>query len=368
MDTQTLPLTASVQAWTGGSDFRNLTVNLPALTPGEALATVDLATVCGSDIHTISGRRTGPHPSILGHEAVGRIVSLGVGGARDFLGRELQPGDRVIWSVTVACGQCARCRAGITAKCVDLLKTGHEPLDGDWGLSGGYASHIHLRQGITIVSVPDAVSDAAAAPVACATATVMAVMEAAGPLAGKRVLISGAGMLGIVACAVATHRGASSVHVRDINPERLALAREFGATDAAATLATMDGQDHSGLAVDIAVDLSGAAQAVESAFGALDIAGRMVLAGSVSPGPAVSLNPERLVRSLLTVTGVHNYEPKHLQEAMDFVNETRDTYHWDALVEEPCALAELPFLMQPPTGRTLRKSVTPNLGTTRRTL
>ncbi len=362
MDKQTLPLTASVQAWTGGSHFRNLTVNLPALAPGEALATVDLATICGSDIHTISGRRTGPHPSILGHEAVGRIVSLGVGGAQDFHGRELQPGDRVIWSVTVACGRCDRCRAGVTAKCVDLLKTGHEPLDGDWGLSGGYASHIHLRQGITVVSVPDKVSDAAAAPVACATATVMAVMEAAGPLTGKRVLISGAGMLGIVACAVATHRGASAVHVRDINPDRLALAREFGATDAAAP-----NTDRPGLAVDIAVDLSGAAKAVESAFASLDIAGRMVLAGSVSPGPAVSLDPERMVRSLLSVTGVHNYEPKHLQEAMDFVHETRESYQWDALVEEPRALAELPLLMQPPTGRSLRKSVIPTLGTTRRT-
>lgn len=362
MDTQTLPLTASVQAWTGGSDFRNLTVDLPALAPGEALAAVDLATVCGSDIHTISGRRPGPHPGILGHEAVGRIVSIGAGGARDFHGRELHLGDRVIWSVTVSCGQCARCRAGVTAKCLHLLKTGHEPLDGVWGLSGGYASHIHLRQGITMVSVPDLVTDAAAAPVACATATVMAVMEAAGPLAGKRVLVSGAGMLGIVACAVATHRGASAVHVRDINTERLALARDFGATDTAEPC-----PEAGDLTVDVAVDLSGAAQAVEAAFGALDIAGRLVLAGSVSPGPAVSLDPERMVRSLLTIAGVHNYEPRHLQEAMDFVKETRDIYHWDALVEEPRPLSELQFLMQPPSGRSLRKSVTPTSGITRRT-
>ncbi|MGJ3192329.1 zinc-binding dehydrogenase [Paenarthrobacter sp. FR1] len=362
MDTQTLPLTACAQVWNGGSEFRNLSVDLPTPAQGEALATIDLATICGSDIHTISGRRPGPHPGILGHEAVGRITSIGPGGVKDFRGRQLQPGDRVIWSVTVACGQCARCQAGVTVKCVELLKTGHEPLDGGWGLSGGYSSHIHLRRGITMVSVPETVSDAAAAPVACATATVMAVMEAAGALAAKRVLISGAGMLGIVACAVAQHRGASAVHVRDINPERLALAREFGATDAAAPNA-----DRPGLAVDIAVDVSGAAQAVESAFASLDIKGRMVLAGSVSPGPAVLLDPERMVRSLLTVTGVHNYEPKHLQEAMDFVHETRDTYQWGVLVEEPCALAELPFLMQPPTGRSLRKSVTPNAGTIRRT-
>jgi len=354
MDAQTLPSTTNAQVWTGGANFEHITVDLPDLHPGEALVAIDLATVCGSDIHTVTGRRPGPHPGILGHEAVGRIAEVGRG-ARDFLGRELQCGDRVIWSVTVACGLCRRCAAGMSAKCLNLLKTGHEPLNGSWGLSGGYASHIHLPRGITIVSVPDRVDDGAAAPVACATATVMAVMEAAGPLEGKRVLVSGAGMLGMAACAVARHRGAAAVHVRDINPDRLALARDFGATHTATPTADDD------VVVDVAVDLSGAAPAVQAALGCLDIGGRLVLAGSVSPGPAVALDPERLVRSLLTVTGVHNYEPGHLQEAMDFVAGTQHFYDWRALVERPRPLAELPTLMLPPSGRTLRRSVAPTV-------
>jgi threonine 3-dehydrogenase len=353
MDTQTRPPTVSAEVWTGGQHFQALELPAPELGPGEALATIDLATVCGSDMHTFSGRRPGPFPGVLGHEAVGTIAEVGAGGVRDYLRRELAVGDRVIWSVTVSCGDCDRCAAGMSAKCRILLKTGHEPLDGPWGLSGGYASHIHLPRGITLVSVPKEVSDEAAAPAACATATVMAVLEAAGPLQGRRVLVSGAGMLGIVACAVARSRGAASIEVRDLNPERLQLARQFGATH------TSNPGDHTeSAAFDVAVELSGAQPAVTSALAALDIGGRLVLAGSVSPGPAVAMYPERMVRSLLTVTGVHNYEPAHLEQAMDFLGETQGSYDWDSLVEVPRPLAELASMMTLPQGRRLRKSVT----------
>ncbi|WP_248760376.1 zinc-binding dehydrogenase [Pseudarthrobacter sp. SSS035] len=356
MDTHTRPLTVSAQVWTGGQDFEPQDLPAPELAPSEALARIDLATVCGSDMHTVSGRRPGPFPGILGHEAVGTIVATGPGGVRDHRGRELTLGDRVVWSVTVACGECDRCASGMTAKCRTLLKTGHEPLDGAWGLSGGYASHIHLPRGITLVSVPDGISDLAAAPSACATATVIAVLEAAGTPKGRRVLVSGAGMLGIVACAVASSRGAASVEVRDLNPERLELARKFGATRTTTT-----GEYLGSGAYDVAVELSGAQSAVASALAALDTGGRLVLAGSVSPGPAVAMDPERMVRSLLTVTGVHNYEPIHLQQAMDFLDETRNTHDWDSLVEEPRPLSELGSLMKPSRGGRLRTSVTPFL-------
>ncbi|WP_026554521.1 zinc-binding dehydrogenase [Arthrobacter sp. 35W] len=352
MDMHTRPPTISAQVWSGGQELELRDLPAPDLGPGEALAAIDLATICGSDIHTFSGRRPGPFPGILGHEAVGRIVATGDGGVRDFHGRELSVGDRVVWSVTVACGSCDRCAAGLTAKCRSLLKTGHEPLGGEWGLSGGYASHIHLPRGVTLVSVPDELSDRAAAPSACATATVMAVLEAAGPLKSRRVLISGAGMLGIVACAVARSRGAASIEVRDLNPERLELARRFGATKT-----TTAGGGDGGAAFDVAVELSGAQPAVASALAALDTGGRLVLAGSVSPGPAVAVDPERMVRSLLTVTGVHNYEPAHLQQAVDFLVETKDSCDWDALVEPPRPLADLASHMAPPQGHHLRKSV-----------
>lgn len=280
-------------------------------------------------------------------------MAIGPDGVRDASGKELAVGDRVIWSVTVSCGHCDRCLAGRSAKCRTLLKTGHEALDGRWGLSGGYASHIHLPVGITLVAVPEELSDAAAAPAACATATVMAVLEAAGPLVGKRVLVCGAEMLGLVASAAAArHRGAASVTVSDVNPRRLELARVFGATDT-----RLAGQEPEEAAYDVAVDLSGAQSALETALSSLDIGGRLVLAGSVSPGPALAVDPERMVRSLLSITGVHNYEPRHLQQAVDFLIATRNHYDWDGLVATPRPAEELPSLMAPAKGTILRHSI-----------
>lgn len=352
MDTKTRRLTLEAQLWTGAEGFVAHHVEIPELSAGQAVARIDLATVCGSDIHTVSGRRPAACPSVLGHEAVGTIVETGSGGAHDVAGRELLPGQRIVWSVTVSCGTCDRCSRGLSAKCRTLLKTGHESLDSRWGLSGGYASHILLPRGIAMVAVPDELGDAAAAPAACAAATVMAAMEAAGPLQGRRVLVSGAGMLGVVACAVAAQSGAAEVVVRDLNPDRLELARRFGASGF--QTAIEPGKPE---AFDLAVELSGSHHAVAHALESLDIGGRLVLVGSVSPGPAVPINPERMVRSLQSVTGVHNYEPRHLQQAVDFLTLTRGVYDWDALVAPAQPAVNLGALMEPPAGQILRNSI-----------
>ena len=160
------PRVTTAAVWVGtGVELQK--VEVPDLTDGDTLVRVRLATVCGSDLHTVSGRRDAPCPSVLGHEAVGEVVALG-----DH--NQLRVGDRVVWSVTVACGQCDRCGSGRTAKCHTVRKVGHEPFDGDWPLSGAYAEHIVLPRGIAVVRVPDTMPDAVAAPAACATATVMA--------------------------------------------------------------------------------------------------------------------------------------------------------------------------------------------------
>ncbi|MBO0703415.1 MAG: alcohol dehydrogenase catalytic domain-containing protein, partial [Candidatus Dormibacteraeota bacterium] len=100
---------------------------------------------------------------MLGHEGVGVVVSAGPGAPA-------LVGERVVWSVVVACRDCDRCRAGLTAKCRSLHKIGHEPYDGRWRLSGTYASHVLLPAGVTVVPVPEVVADAVAAPAGCATA------------------------------------------------------------------------------------------------------------------------------------------------------------------------------------------------------
>lgn len=337
MDTLTRRLTRAA-IWSGDV-VRVREVELPEPGPGELLVRIALATVCGSDLHTVSGRRTAACPSILGHEAVGRVVAAGPGAERE-------PGERIVWSVTSACGRCARCRRGFTAKCEQVRKVGHESFTGDWPLSGGYAEHILLPAGVTTVSVPEAVPDAVAAPAGCATATVMAALEAAPDPAGRRVLICGAGMLGITAAAACAEKGAR-VEITDPYPERLELAARFGAAVG------------TGGPVDIAFDFSGSASAVATALSRLDLGGTLVLAGSVTPGPAVSVDPEAVVRGWLTLTGVHNYEPRHLGRAVDFLTATLGHRPWADLVSDPVGLDEIGSALEPAPRGILRTSLAP---------
>lgn len=146
--TQRLPLQLRAQAlvWHGGSDFRIQEVPVPALQEVETLVALTTATICGFDRHTVLGRRSAPCPSILGHEGVGVV--------RATRNPDLQVGQRVVFSVTAPCMECDRCRKGMTAKCRNLKKTGHEAFDSDWPLSGTYASHIALRNHQPVVVAP----------------------------------------------------------------------------------------------------------------------------------------------------------------------------------------------------------------------
>ncbi|SNV67409.1 alcohol dehydrogenase [Corynebacterium cystitidis] len=254
------------------------------------------ATICGSDRHTVSGSRSAPRPSILGHEGVGTVIES----RRDVC----EPGQRVVFSVAAVCGRCDNCQRGLTAKCRSVAKAGHERFDGPWPLSGTFATHMHVVKGQKASVVPDTVSDAVAATAGCAVATVMAVMEAAGPVAGRTVLVNGVGMLGLVAVA-----------------DRLAPTAV-------------------GLHADVVLELSGVRRGVIDALGTLNVGGTAVLAGSVIPTAEVPLDPEWIVRGWRTVTGVHNYEPHHLDQAAEFLAEV--DLPWDAILASPITLEELP--------------------------
>ncbi|MGW4693696.1 zinc-binding dehydrogenase [Kitasatospora cineracea] len=297
--------------------------------PGELLVRIDLATVCGSDLHTVTGHRPSPAPSLLGHEQVGTVVGVGAGGVRCVDGTPVAEGMRVVWSVTASCGRCERCGRGLPHKCLRLRKYGHEPWSQRAPLNGGFATHCVVLPGTAVVAVPPGLPDAVASPASCATATVAAALDAAGPLAGRRVLITGAGMLGLTAAAMAATAGAR-VSAVDPDPERRAQALRFGAAEA------LDADGDGGAArpgeVDVALDFSGRPAAVQRCLDALAVGGRAVLVGSVSPGPAVALDPERLVRGLHTVVGVHNYRPRDLDAAVRFLSERHRVFPFVALV------------------------------------
>ena len=324
--------------WQGpGHPHQAMAVPGVTLGPGDVLVEVELATVCGSDVHTVLGHRDAATPLVLGHEQVGRVVAVG-GPVTAVDGTVLVAGMRVVWSVVVSCGVCDRCSAGLEQKCRRLAKYGHDRVHRGWELSGGFATHVELLEGTAIVIVGETPPAAVFAPASCATATAIAALDAAGhDLPGTAVLVTGAGMLGLTVAAIATDAGARVV-VSDPDPSRRLLAGRFGAIATVdPTIGAAEHLDAAHLAAGVegfpvAIEMSGDARAVDAAIASLSIGGTAVLVGSVSPGAPLGIDAERIVRRLLTVRGAHNYRPRDLARAVDFLTGAWRRYPFAELV------------------------------------
>ncbi len=316
-----------------GPGHRHEAVAVPGvrLAPGDVLVEMELATICGSDVHTLSGDRPAPTPLILGHEQVGRVTALGRGGARSVDGHRLEIGARVVWSVSVPCGRCVRCRRGMPEACTSALAYGHERMRRGWELSGAFATHVHVLSGTPIVVVPEDIPASVLAPASCATATAVAVLESASAivsLADSVVVIAGAGMLGLTASAMAAENGARVVVVEP-DPARRQVALAFGAhalADPAAGPAAIrkvaSATARTGgrpALVTVALELSGSPTAARQLLGAVDSEGVLILAGTTFPVPELPLSPERFVHESLTIRGVHEYSPEQLSRAVGFL-------------------------------------------------
>ena len=321
------------------SPLESRSIALPTLKPGEALVRISLSTICGSDLHTYQGKRSTPCPTILGHEMVGIVDSISEENPpKDHRGTVLEAGDRVIWSIMASCGECFFCRKGLPQKCHTLFKYGHERIDEHRRLSGGLSEYCHILGGTTLVKVPDTVKDEAACPAGCATATTAAAFRRAGDCRNSVVLIQGAGALGLTACAFARRGGAKHVLVSDVDYDRLSMAQRFGATEGFDVSAGVEElvdwifRITEGRGVDVIFEMSGAPTAFSSGFDLLRIGGRYILVGAVFPAPPEPAPLEKIVRRMLTITGVHNYGPEDLVEAMSFLERHCGEFPFDELV------------------------------------
>ncbi|NUM53227.1 MAG: alcohol dehydrogenase catalytic domain-containing protein [Candidatus Hydrogenedentes bacterium] len=337
-----------------------------ALPPGSALCRIRLSTVCGSDLHTVSGRRNEPVPSILGHESVGDVVAVGEG-TRYWNGKALRVGDRVTWSIMASCGACDRCAAQLPQKCRHIKKYGHLSTDTWPGLTGGYAEYIYLYPGTAIFAVPAALDDSIVAPANCALATAVCAVESIGGVGpGDSVLIMGAGLLGIYLAALAKSAGAGRVLVSDVDRIRADQARRFGADFASSDATDVRGvvrwvRDTGGAeGVDVAFEVCGDPRAAAAAIEALRIGGRLLLAGMVTPGCLFEVDGNVITRKCLMMRGIHNYHPAHLERGLRLLDAESRRYPFAGLVSEIFDLgrADSAFASAR-TGRALRVGLRP---------
>jgi L-iditol 2-dehydrogenase len=266
---------------------------VPAPSRGEVLVRVGSVGVCGSDVHYFRHGRIAEHvvraPLVLGHEAGGVVESVGSGVDPARIGQRvaLEPG--------VPCRVCPQCQAGRYNLCPDVRFFATPPVD------GAFAEYVTIDADFAH-PVPESVSDDAAGLVEPLSVALWACGKA-GVAADSRVLVSGAGSIGLLTAQVAAALGATEVLVCDVVAERLAAAERFGATRALD--ARSDDWATEVVDVDAFIDCSGAPAAVQAGIRCVGPAGRVVLVGM---GADEVVLPVGLLQSReLTVTGTFRY-------------------------------------------------------------
>lgn len=266
---------------------------VPEPADGEVLIRVTSVGTCGSDVHYYEHGRVGEFvvesPLILGHEPAGVVAA--VGGGVD----PARVGERVALEPGVPCSRCAQCKRGRYNLCPDMRFFGTPPID------GAFREYVTLRADFAH-PIPDTVSDDAAGLLEPLSVGIWACHKA-GVRAASRVLITGAGPIGLVATQVAHAFGATEVMVTDTNQHRLAAALAMGAT---ATL-NVAGEElsDSGYLPDVLLECSGNPAAATAGIRQVTRAGRVVLTGMGSDELTLPLS--RVQGFELEVTGTFRY-------------------------------------------------------------
>jgi threonine dehydrogenase-like Zn-dependent dehydrogenase len=229
-----------------------------------------------------------------------------------------------------------------------LRKYGHDLVEDDPHFLGGFAEYCYIMPGTGILRLPDDLSDEEATPLKCGVATMISITEAADIGLGDTVVVQGLGLLGLYGCAIAKARGARQVIGLDTVTTRLDMAKKFGA-DHVFDISSMDEETLVGRVraicppdgADVGLEVCGVAGAVPTGIQMLRIGGRYVIGGLVNPGDDFTIDGNQILKKLITLKGVHNYHPRHLVQALDFVMANRDRFPFKDIVDSKFTLEQL---------------------------
>lgn len=283
---KTLPETMLGACLPGDSstDLREFSVPEPG--HGEVLIRIKASTICGSDIRCIYHEHLGKGPEgyqgvIAGHEPCGQIVAVGLGC------RQYKVGDRAIVYHISGCGQCYDCRTGYMVSCTHPnLRRAY-----GWQRDGAMAGYM-IAEEKDLVHLPDELSYADGAQVACGFGTAYEGLEKIGISGNDAVLITGLGPVGLTAATLCRKLGANQIIGVDALPERNKIAEELNLFDAV----LLAGEDNeadirkltNGHGVERAVECSAHHGARNMALRATRKWGKMVMIGEGGP---MQMNP-----------------------------------------------------------------------------
>jgi len=283
----------------GQGDIRVEEIEIPEINEDEVLLKVKVAFICGTDLRFFKNGKPGideNNPRVLGHEFAGVIDKVGsrVSG--------YTPGMRVAVAPNYGCGVCDICISGNTQMCGEALALGVS-------IDGGFAEYVKIpanavRQGnITVIGESTSLEEAALAePLSC----VYNAYERIGIKPGDRVLIIGAGPIGIMHARMAVMAGASSVFINDLSDERLELAKQLipSVITIKDNLNKEVEKQTAGKLMDVVITAASVSAIQEMAFSLAGLNGRIMFFGGLPKGKSnVSLDTNEIHYKQLTISG-----------------------------------------------------------------
>jgi L-iditol 2-dehydrogenase len=330
-------LTMQALVWLGPRDMVQRAEPMPQLAPGEVLISVAATGICGSELSGFLGQNSlRVPPLIMGHECAGEVVQ----GAGETLatGDIAADGTLITFNPLIACGTCDLCLAGRPNLCRKRQLIGaHRP--------GAFAQYVAVpaRQCYPLPNQLSLVAGSLVEPLACSIRAVVL----AGVQPHERLLILGAGPIGLCALATARAQGVEQIIVSDVATRRLEIARRWGACEvinAREQEVVAFVQDHYPGGVDSVIDAVGATPVRTQAIRAVRPGGRVVLIGLHDEESVFPAN--YLIRQEITLAGSFAYTEPDFTEAIDLlargvVQPSGDWLEERPLGDGPAAFAEL---------------------------
>jgi aryl-alcohol dehydrogenase len=304
-----------------GAPFELREVELDGPRAGEVLVRMVAAAICHTDLAVRDGAVPFPFPAVLGHEGAGVVEAVGEGVTH------VAAGDRVVLSFA-SCGACPTCTTGHPALCkrsyplrwggarpdgsttMTAASNGGGPVHGSFFGQSSFARHAVVA-GRAVVPVPGTEDGPLEhlAPLGCGVQTgAGAVLNVLQPAPGSTLVVTGVGAVGLSAVMAAALTPAGRIVAVDVLPERLALARELGATDTIdardADLLALLAELSDGLGVDYVVETSGVVPVLQQAIRSVTSGGTVAVVGAPALGATLEIEVTAIISGARRIVGV----------------------------------------------------------------
>ena len=294
---------------------------------GYALLELIASGVCGTDIHIHSGKLGIAPPAIIGHEFVGRVIDIS---DEDSAKYNISKGDNVISDIAVPCGECALCKSGDDANCVNMSVTNGGDPDIAPHFHGGYAEYNYSPAG-NLIKIPDSVNPVAAAAFACPGPTVLHAISLANRSGydfsnANAAVVQGAGPVGCFAVMYFAAIGIKNIVVinKNYDEKKEALIKNLGATHflyldnmTDEKIAEYIRSLNNSLGADIVFEASGNPKAIPLGMDLLRNRGVYLVPGQYSNSGGVEIQPQLITFKALNIIGSSQYS------IIDVVNYTK---------------------------------------------